>query len=100
MTPNKFYSTILVLIQLITSAAIFLTGSIWVDGLLLKALFLAGILLAIWAILTIKLKNLQISPEINHGGSLVKSGPYRFIRHPMYASLLLVTLILIINDFS
>lgn len=34
--------------------------------------------------------NLNAGPDVMPGAHLVKSGPYRLIRHPMYAALLLV----------
>ena len=34
------------------------------------------------------------------GGPLLRAGPYRFIRHPMYAGLMLVGLALLLSRFS
>jgi len=39
-------------------------------------------------------------PDLKDNSRLVKSGPYKLIRHPMYASVLLVTLLLLINHFT
>ncbi|MFH2122322.1 MAG: isoprenylcysteine carboxylmethyltransferase family protein [Pseudomonadota bacterium] len=51
--------------------------------------FIASLLLAGWAIKVMRLGNFNILPTIRDGAILVTHGPYRYIRHPMYASLLL-----------
>lgn len=93
-------SKILVSIQFIIGAYIVLSGKILITSpvLLIIAAFALG--LAVWAIRVIQLKHLKISPEINSANALMTHGPYQYIRHPMYTSLLLVTLCLILNDFS
>jgi protein-S-isoprenylcysteine O-methyltransferase Ste14 len=50
---------------------------------------LLGIVLGIWAILVMSKSKLNITPVPRNGSSLVIFGPYRFVRHPMYLSLLL-----------
>jgi|PlaIllAssembly_1097288.scaffolds.fasta_scaffold19987_5 protein-S-isoprenylcysteine O-methyltransferase Ste14 len=37
-------------------------------------------------------KNWSLSASIKEGHRLIKKGPYRFVRHPMYSSMLLVVL--------
>lgn len=44
--------------------------------------------------------NFNISPEVAPSGHLVTQGPYRIIRHPMYASVLLVSLALVLNELT
>lgn len=55
-------------------------------------LCLGGGLLGLWTILHNKPGNFRIYPEIKEGARLVTSGPYRWVRHPMYLSLLLLML--------
>ncbi len=52
----------------------------------LAALSLA---LAIWTLAHNRIGNFNIRPVPKRGGRLVTSGPYRWIRHPMYTSVLL-----------
>ena len=47
-----------------------------------------GIAVAIWARVHLG-RNWSAEPAIKEGHILVTSGPYRFVRHPIYASLLL-----------
>lgn len=53
------------------------------------SLLTASGLLALWALAANRPGNFNIRPTPRHGGSLVTSGPYRWIRHPMYTSVLL-----------
>lgn len=49
-----------------------------------------GVLLGLWAVIVIPPRHLRIHPEPATDAMLVRRGPYRVIRHPMYAALLLV----------
>jgi protein-S-isoprenylcysteine O-methyltransferase Ste14 len=48
-----------------------------------------SVLLAAWALIANRPGNFKIVPEPKQGGKLVTHGPYHYIRHPMYSSLLL-----------
>jgi protein-S-isoprenylcysteine O-methyltransferase Ste14 len=54
------------------------------------ALFLAGLLLVTWAALAMGLRRVKTFPEPGRTAPLATGGPYRFIRHPMYAAALLI----------
>lgn len=56
-------------------------------------------LLAIWAILTMKLR-VNVFPTLLKDHKLFTGGPYRIIRHPMYSSLLILGAGLLINRFD
>lgn len=53
------------------------------------ALVLAGLALGGWAIAANRPGNFNIHPAPRAGGHMVDAGPYRWIRHPMYGSVLL-----------
>jgi protein-S-isoprenylcysteine O-methyltransferase Ste14 len=50
----------------------------------------SGLALGLWALACNRPGNFNIRPAPREGGQLVRSGPYRWIRHPMYSSVLLV----------
>jgi len=54
---------------------------------------------ALWAMIIFKLK-VNVAPEVLKGTILIKSGPYRLIRHPMYFSVISFTLLWVVFDFG
>ena len=95
---NRFKSYLLVFIQFACLFAILLTGPILARNPLLLAVEVLAVALALWALLTVRLDNLNVTPDVRPDSVLVLHGPYRFIRHPMYASILLGTLALVLDQ--
>ncbi|NNJ10346.1 isoprenylcysteine carboxylmethyltransferase family protein [Chloroflexales bacterium ZM16-3] len=60
------------------------------------ALVVCGLLLGLWGLLAMRLSQLSVLPDVRAGARLVVSGPYRLIRHPMYSSLLIACLGLVL----
>lgn len=60
-------------------------------GLVAQALLAASGALAVWAVVTMGLRQLHPLPDVRPGAALRTHGAYRFIRHPMYSSLLLAS---------
>ena len=84
-------SVTLVVVQLLALAYLVLTGPliVWHPLVWLEIL---GCALGGWAIYVVKPRHVRVLPEVDRKAHLVTKGPYRFIRHPMYMSVLLVTL--------
>ncbi|MGB9736947.1 MAG: isoprenylcysteine carboxyl methyltransferase [Chloroflexus aggregans] len=72
--------------------AIAFSGPLLPSSPLLLGLLAAGLGLGLWALLTMRLHRLSVLPDPLPQVELVSTGPYRLIRHPMYASLLIVAL--------
>ena len=70
----------------VMAAPQFLQGRVAITCWLLALLSGA---LAGWTLLHNRLGNFNIHPAPKSGGVLVTSGPYRWMRHPMYSSVLL-----------
>ncbi|MDP4290393.1 MAG: isoprenylcysteine carboxylmethyltransferase family protein [Bacteroidota bacterium] len=61
---------------------------------------LLGFILGFWAVVTMKLDNLSIAPDVRQNAKLVTAGPYKLIRHPMYSAVLLIFLPFVIDSPS
>lgn len=83
-------SLALVVLQLGLLLAIAVTGPVVPSRPIPLALIGAGGALGLWALFVVRIRNLRIVPEPVANARLVVSGPYRVIRHPMYAAVLLV----------
>src|SRR5258708_3850923 len=70
-------------------------GLLWqrtlLTGLLADALALAGLAVMLWARVTLG-RNWSGGVVLKKDKELVTSGPYRFVRHPIYSGLLLLML--------
>lgn len=97
LRPNPVKSYALVAIQFGCLIALALTGPIIARNPLLLAVEVVALLLAAWAILTVSVRNVNVTPDVRSGSRLVQEGPYRWIRHPMYASILLGALALVLD---
>ena len=96
---KSFKSFLLVLLQLITAGYILITDKIVPDNLILLIIFVLSLLPGIYAILILKF-NFNIAPDLKTGAIFVYKGPYRYIRHPMYSTIIICLICLIINYFT
>lgn len=64
------------------------------------AFIIFGLFLLFAAIIYMPAKNYSVHPNPTKFGQLVARGPYRYIRHPMYTSVILICLGLVINHFD
>jgi len=78
-----------------------IVGTTWHDLHVAALPFLiASLIMAGWALKVMRLGHFNIRPAVKEGAILVTHGPYRSIRHPMYASILLAGLGLLLITFS
>jgi protein-S-isoprenylcysteine O-methyltransferase Ste14 len=85
----KLLSTPVVLVLILAAAGLLLTHSLLGRGPLSIGLQVVAALLWIWARLTFGLRSFHYTANPTVGG-LVTAGPYRYLRHPIYASVLLL----------
>jgi protein-S-isoprenylcysteine O-methyltransferase Ste14 len=90
------FGYLLVAVQFICLLYFALTGP-WIASGWLLWLEVLGILLGVWALLSMRVTRVSVLPLPRAGAQLVTRGPYRWIRHPMYAALLLTTLALVMD---
>ncbi len=66
--------------------ALYFTGSFFGRGPVSTTIQVAAAVLMIWARITFGARSFHASANPTEGG-LVMSGPYRFVRHPIYAAI-------------
>lgn len=93
-------SLFLVFIQGLMLIALFLSGPVIPNNIVSWILEVGGLFLGFWAVWTMRVTNFHITADVAPGSVLVANGPYSFIRHPMYAAVLLVAFGLLINTFT
>lgn len=98
--PNALLSYGLVFVQLVCLGLIALTGPLFATNPVLLLLEGAAGFLGLWAIWTMGIGNFNVTPDVKHRARLVTTGPYRYIRHPMYSALLLGGLTLVLDYLS
>ena len=64
-------------------------------GLLHLGILLIAGLIGCWAVISMRLDNINIVPTLKDNHRLVTTGIYRYIRHPMYASVILFCAVLL-----
>jgi len=99
-TIHRAKSIGLVTVQLASIACLLLSGPLVAMHPLWGSLEFVGLVLGVWSLATMPLRQLRVTPEVAPNAKLVASGPYRFIRHPMYLSVLVTTISLVIHHFT
>lgn len=88
MAHRKYLASVLVFLQFLCIGTLVLLNGILADniaGIIIQGL--AAILLS-YAVISMKIDNLRISPIVKETAQLRIAGPYKIIRHPMYLSVL------------
>lgn len=93
-------STLLVTVQLVGIIAILGTGPFLASQPVPLLLELLGGALGVWALIAMRRASFSVMPDVKAGAQLVGHGPYRWIRHPMYLAVLLVTGALVAASFT
>ena len=88
--PNSITSVVLVSAQF-SSIALLLVGGPWRLPWWSWLLLFVGLVLFAWAVWALG-RNFTVMPEPKPGNTLVRRGPYRWLRHPMYTSVILCAL--------
>jgi protein-S-isoprenylcysteine O-methyltransferase Ste14 len=90
--PHSRLSLVLVATQFLLIALMMVAGPLLPTHWSLQGIMVLGGVIALWAFLAMGWGNIRAFPEIPQHGRLVVHGPYRWVRHPMYTSVLVITL--------
>jgi len=96
----KYYPQILVSLQfgIIGLMAIFSDGVL--SSIYAILLFIIGALIGLWALTHNQLGNFHIQPIIRDDSRLITTGIYKYIRHPMYLSVIIMMSALLLSTVT
>ncbi len=97
MTP-KIYSYLLVSLQFILIAILLMEHGLHTPSNFALLIFLLGCSFGLYTVRHNPLGNFNITPEIKENASLITTGAYRYIRHPMYFSVLVMMLGVVVSE--
>ena len=93
---ESLYAKSLVAIQFVSMGAmLLLSRGIFYNALALS-IFIVGLGIGLWALMHNKLGNFNIQPKLKENAKLITTGIYQYIRHPMYFSVFVMMLGLLI----
>lgn len=95
--PAISYSLVILQFTLIILLLLALPLSSNLFTLLLQA---TAIIIGLWAVKAMHLGKFNIVPDPRDDTELITDGPYRYIRHPMYFSIILFFLPLVLKNFN
>ena len=94
---SKSYSYFLVSLQFILIAILLITHGLQTPSNFALLIFLVGCGFGLYTVRHNPLGNFNITPEIKENASLITTGAYRYIRHPMYFSVLVMMLGVVVS---
>ena len=98
MTQHPLYPKLLVFLQFGLIGLMILFSSGILSSLLGLTVFLLGLVVGIFALLRNRLGNFNIQPKMKENAELITTGIYAYIRHPMYLSVTLMMLGVLISS--
>lgn len=94
---SKSYSYLLVSLQFIFIAILLIKHGFHTPSNFALFIFLVGCGFGLYTVRHNPLGNFNITPEIKENASLITTGAYRYIRHPMYFSVLVIMLGVVVS---
>ena len=98
-TRKLWVFRLLVFAQFALVATLVLVSQPLQFGWLAWLVLIAGVAFGVWALLTMG-RHVNVSPRLRENVPLQTSGPYRFVRHPMYLALMVFCGAFLIDSFS
>lgn len=86
------------ILQFIGLGLIFFTPPIFPQSIYGQVVLIISIFLGVWSIFVFRHTRINIFPYLRDGATLVHRGPYKYVRHPMYSSVLLFGLSYFIDN--
>jgi len=100
MTQHPHYPKFLVFLQFGIIGLMLLFSKGVLSSLLGLTIFFIGLLIGIFALLRNRLGNFNIQPKMKENAKLITTGIYAYVRHPMYLSVILMMLAVVVSSFT
>ena len=97
---NRFKSVTLVVLQFLLISLLLINTPVRTMRSSAYVFLFPSAILIFWSTAAMQKSKLRITPEPSADAVLITNGPYRFIRHPMYAAILIGCTGLLIGHFS
>lgn len=91
---------IYITLQYLLILGLLATGPLLPENPILIFLEIVGVWYLAWVLWTKFVVKFDLSYKSSSKSRLVAKGPYKYIRHPFSSALLLITIVLIFNDFD
>jgi len=98
MTQHPYYPKILVFLQFGLIGLMLLFSKGIFSSFTSISIFFVGLVVGILALLRNKLGNFNIQPKMKENATLITTGIYTYVRHPMYLSVILMMLGVWVNS--
>jgi protein-S-isoprenylcysteine O-methyltransferase Ste14 len=89
ITGHQGLGLLLVALQMALIVAIAWPTGVWAWSWAAAGVMLAGVALGAWTLWFNRPGNFDIRPQVKPSAKLILTGPYRYLRHPMYSTVLL-----------
>ncbi len=97
---KKLIPQILVFMQFSLIGLIVLFSKGFFSSLLAITIFIIGTILGFWALSYNRLGNFNIQPKMKKNATLITTGIYQYVRHPMYLSVIITSFAFLSTTFS
>ena len=99
IVTRSLKSLVLIVIQIICIVYLGLSGNLLPENIIIRIVMALASMIAMWAIMIMNVK-FNVAPDVIKNARLIRSGPYKLIRHPMYLSVLIITICWLIDYFT
>ena len=79
-------------LQFVLLGLIFFTPPFLPESIAGQVVLAISVLFGLWAVWAFRHTRINVFPYLRKGARLVRTGPYRYVRHPMYTAVLLFIL--------
>jgi len=97
---NEYYPKALVFFQFLLIGLMVVFSKGLFSSIVAMTIFIVGMAIGVWALSHNKLGNFNIQPKLKEGSSLITTGVYKYVRHPMYLSVIITMFAFLVSTLT